>query len=73
MRIITYSTAVAIWLLSSICAFSQDKRDVDAQTEYLKEKIVRIQEEEKMPLKRRLWISIANWMMAILLKNRPSN
>ena len=52
MRIITYSTAVAIWLLSSICAFSQDKRDVDAQTEYLKEKIVRIQEEEKDALKK---------------------
>ena len=51
MRIITYSTAVAIWLLSSMFAIAQED-DVSAKMEYLQEKIEQIQEEEKDALKK---------------------
>ncbi|NQX77869.1 hypothetical protein [Gilvibacter sp.] len=51
MRIITYSTAVVIWLLATVSLSAQDANDAQAQIDYLQGKIEAVQTEEKEALK----------------------
>ena len=51
MRIITYSTAVVIWLLATVSLCAQETKDAQAQIDYLQGKIEAVQAEEKEALK----------------------